>query len=200
MADRGIISSNLEDSIVTRIEADASGRGLWHHLESDAEHVGKILARVDRQFRNLMSELHTAGHVANAIVYQMFDGALVAGVQMAADETIRIDFDLPYVDNDQLRGLVDPINEALRCDFPIQQIFVPASQVHVEPGLVRSKSVTPPPQKDGSMRIIDIVGLDRQACGGTHLTSTGQSRPLRILKIDNKGRHNRRIRFGFGAV
>ena len=46
------------------------------------------------------------------------------------------------------------------------------------------------------MRIAEIVGLDRQACGGTHLPSTGQSRPIRILKIDNKGRHNRRVKIG----
>jgi misacylated tRNA(Ala) deacylase len=40
------------------------------------------------------------------------------------------------------------------------------------------------------------VGLDRQACGGTHVASTAQSRAVRVLKIDNKGRHNRRIRIG----
>ena len=45
-------------------------------------------------------------------------------------------------------------------------------------------------------RTIEIVGLDRQACGGTHLASTGGSPPIRILKIDNKGRYNRRIRIG----
>ena len=56
---------------------------------------------------------------------------------------------------------------------------------------VTSETVT----ADGSVRIVEIVGLDRQACGGTHLASTGRSRPVRILKIDNKGRHNRRIRF-----
>jgi len=65
-----------------------------------------------------------------------------------------------------------------------------------EPGLLRSRSVAPPPTPDGTVRIVEIVGLDRQACGGTHLASTGQSRPIRILKIDNKGRHNRRVRMG----
>jgi Ser-tRNA(Ala) deacylase AlaX len=44
--------------------------------------------------------------------------------------------------------------------------------------------------------IVEIVGLNRQACGGTHLASTERGRPVRILKIDNKGRHNRRIRIG----
>jgi len=44
------------------------------------------------------------------------------------------------------------------------------------------------------IRIVEITGLDRQACGGTHLGATGASRGLRILKIENKGRHNRRLR------
>ena len=65
-----------------------------------------------------------------------------------------------------------------------------------EAGLIRCRSVAPPPAADGTVRIVEIVGLDRQACGGTHLPSTGQSRPIRILKIDNKGRHNRRVKIG----
>ena len=47
--------------------------------------------------------------------------------------------------------------------------------------------------------MVEIVGLDRQACGGTHLLSTGASRPVRILKIDNKGRHNRRIKIALAG-
>jgi misacylated tRNA(Ala) deacylase len=54
--------------------------------------------------------------------------------------------------------------------------------------------VAPPPTPDGNIRIVEIAGLDRQACGGTHLASTGASPPIRILKVDNKGRHNRRVR------
>jgi misacylated tRNA(Ala) deacylase len=61
--------------------------------------------------------------------------------------------------------------------------------------MFRSKSVAPPPQADGLVRIVEIAGLDRQACGGTHLASTGAARPARIIKVENKGRHNRRIRF-----
>jgi len=68
--------------------------------------------------------------------------------------------------------------------------------VRTEPGLIRSRSVAPPPSDDGTIRVIDIVGLDRQACDGTHLASTGASRPLKILEIENKGRHNRRLRIG----
>jgi misacylated tRNA(Ala) deacylase len=60
--------------------------------------------------------------------------------------------------------------------------------------------VTPPPDADGLIRIVEIMDLDRQACGGTHLASTGEARSIRILKIDNKGRHNRRIRIGLEGM
>ncbi len=63
----------------------------------------------------------------------------------------------------------------------------------------RLRAVAPPPTEDGTIRVVEIVGLDRQACGGTHLASTAGSRPLRILKIDNKGRHNRRIKIGLAG-
>jgi misacylated tRNA(Ala) deacylase len=52
------------------------------------------------------------------------------------------------------------------------------------PGMFRAKSVAPPAPKDGMVRIVEIVGLDRQACGETHLSSTGRARNARMLKID----------------
>jgi misacylated tRNA(Ala) deacylase len=60
-------------------------------------------------------------------------------------------------------------------------------------------SVAPPPTPDGTLRVIDIEGIDRQACGGTHLRNTGESRPIVITKVENKGRHNRRVRFAFAG-
>ena len=65
---------------------------------------------------------------------------------------------------------------------------------------MRSRSVAPPPTPDGTFRVIDVEGVDRQACGGTHLSNTGQSRPIRITKVENKGRHNRRVRFQFADL
>jgi misacylated tRNA(Ala) deacylase len=103
---------------------------------------------------------------------------------------------VPTADNDRLRALEAPINDLIRQDIPLVFAYVPVPEAQATPGLIRSRSVTPPPTPDGKIRIVEIAGLDRQACGGTHLASTGGSAPIRILKIDNKGRHNRRIRFG----
>jgi len=84
----------------------------------------------------------------------------------------------------------------IRQDLPLRFGWVAADALASEPGLIRCRSVAPPPAADGSVRVVEIVGLDRQACGGTHLASTGRSRAVRILKIDNKGRHNRRVKIG----
>ncbi|MCJ9712568.1 alanyl-tRNA editing protein, partial [Bordetella hinzii] len=112
----------------------------------------------------------------------------------------RMDFDLPEADNDRIRALEGAINDAIRQDLPVRDVYLPMAEAQQAHGLIRSKSVAPPPTEDNLIRIVDIVGLDRQACGGTHLARTGACRPLRILKIDNKGRHNRRVRLALAGL
>jgi misacylated tRNA(Ala) deacylase len=124
---------------------------------------------------------------------------VVTGAQLNDDATARMDFDLPDADNDKLRALEAGLNDLIRQDLPLRYTYVPLVEATAQHGLIRSRSVAPPPGDDGLIRIVEIVGLDRQACGGTHLASTARSRPLRILKIDNKGRHNRRIRIGLAG-
>ena len=194
LADRGMLRWSGGEIAVTGFES-TDGR-LWHVLAAPVEMAGPVEVVVDPTFRTMMTELHTGTHVLNALVYQQFHGALVTGAQLNDDGTARMDFDLPDADNDRLRALEGPINDVIRQDLPVRYVYVPITEAQAEPGLLRSKSVTPPPDADGLVRIVDIVGLDRQACGGTHLASTARSRALRILKIDNKGRHNRRVRIG----
>lgn len=130
----------------------------------------------------------------NALVFRKFEGALVTGAQINADGTARMDFDLPEVDNDLLRAIELEINDVIREGLPVRAVYVPQAAAISTPGLIRSMSVAPPPTPDGRLRIIEIGDLDRQACGGTHLTNTAESRPIRLVKIENKGRHNRRVR------
>jgi misacylated tRNA(Ala) deacylase len=158
-----------------------------------------VEAEVDGGFRALMCALHTGQHVLNALVFRAFDEALVTGAAIGPDRTARIDFDLPGADNERLRALEPALNDVVRQDLPVRQLYVPAAQAAAEPGLLRSRSVAPPPQPDGTLRVVEIVGLDRQACGGTHLASTGQSPALRILKVESKGAHNRRVRIGLAG-
>ncbi|MFO1080790.1 MAG: alanyl-tRNA editing protein [Reyranellaceae bacterium] len=197
-ADRGVLCWSGGEARVIGFEV-ADGR-LWHLLDSPVELSGTVEAVVDHDMRRRMRQLHTGTHILNALVFQAFDGALVTGVQMAEDGSARMDFDLPGADNDRLRALEGPINEVIRQDVPVIIDYVPLAEAQARHGLIRSRSVAPPPAPDGRIRIVEIVGLDRQACGGTHLAATGESPPLRILKIDNKGRHNRRVRLALAGA
>ena len=197
LADKGVIRWTGGEARVTGFEISAGK--IWHLLDTQTEMTGTVEAAVDPDFRRTMRQLHTDTHVLNALVFQHFDGALVTGVQMAEDGTARMDFDLQGADNDRLRSLEGPINDLIRQDIAVTCGYVPMHEAHAEHGLIRSRSVAPPPTPDGKIRIVEIAGLDRQACGGTHLSSTGGSPPIRILKIDNKGRHNRRVRIGLGG-
>ena len=194
LADRGILRWTGGEARI--VGFDVSSGVLWHLLDTRAELAGSVEARVDPDFRRRMRQLHTDTHILNALVFQSFDGALVTGVQMADDGTARMDFDLPGADNDRLRALEGPINDLIRQDIPLNFLYLPMDEAQAEHGLIRSRSVAPPPTPDGRIRIVEITGLDRQACGGTHLASTGASVPVHLLKIENKGRHNRRVRIG----
>ncbi|MBA3605579.1 MAG: alanyl-tRNA editing protein [Actinomycetota bacterium] len=168
---------------------------VWHVLGEDVEPSGPVMVRVDADHRSPVAQLHTDSHVLNALVYDRFPGTLVTGAQINADGTGRMDFDLSAIDNDVLRGLDAGVNSVIAQGIDVHSVYVDAGDAESTAGLVRSLSVAPPPTPDGRLRVIDITGVDRQACGGTHLSNTAQSRPFRIIKVENKGKRNRRIRF-----
>lgn len=167
----------------------------WHLLDDPTALLeGAVAVTVDREHRHRVAQLHTGTHLLNALVFERFSGALVTGAQISSDGTARMDFDLPEVANDELRSLEPALNDLIRAGLEVRAVYVPASEAVTTPGLVRSLSVAPPPTPDGMLRVIDVAGVDRQACGGTHLTNTAQSAPLALTKVENKGRRNRRVR------
>lgn len=195
MADRGTLAWAGGEVAVMGVGREPTGD--WLLIAGDTVPSGAVRLAVDPAFRALMSELHTLAHVLNALVYRRFGGALLTGAQLNADATLRVDFDLPGADADAPRALEGPLNDVIRQDLAVRIQTMAWDDAAAEPGTFRSKAVTPPRGADGTVKIVEIVGLDRQACGGTHLASTGAARPVRILKIDNKGRQNRRVRVGF---
>lgn len=195
LADKGCIRWSGGEAGVAGF--DKAGGRLWHVLDdAAAEPHGAVEAVVDADFRLMMTQMHTGTHILNAVIFQEFNGALVTGVQMNDDGTARMDFDLPDVDNSRLRAVEDPINDAIRRDLAVSDSYIPLNDAFDEHGLIRTRSAAPPPTQDGMIRIVEIQGLDRQACGGTHLVSTGRSGLIRVMKIDNKGRRNRRVKIG----
>jgi misacylated tRNA(Ala) deacylase len=136
---------------------------------------------------------HTAAHVLNALVYQEFAGALVTDAQISADGTGRLDLDLPDVDNKRLRELEPRLNSLIRDSLEVHMSYISRADVLATPGLVRTADAYPDTPED-AVRAVEIGGLDRQVSGDTHVDNTGECRPIRFTKIENKGRRNRRIR------
>lgn len=190
--DRATLEARTGVYAITGVEND--GERLWHLLDTAEALCGSVGVAIDRGFRARVAQLHTDTHILNALVFQRFDGALVTGAKIAGDGTAHMDFDLPNVEGDRLHSLEAELNDVIRQGLAVRSAYVTLDEAAAENGLVRNLAVSPPLTPDGRLRVIEIVGLDRQACGGTHLTNTAESAPVRITKVDNKGRRNRRVR------
>ena len=196
LADRALLAWPGGGAEILHVEPTEAG--FWHEVAGAAPAAGtRVTAHVDAAFRRLMSELHTLAHIANSVVYRAMDGALLTGAQLSANGTFRVDFDLPGGEGAMLRSIDDAINAIIRADMPVTASRMVWEEAARLPGLFRSRGAVPPRAGDGSVRIVSIGTIDSQACGGTHLARTGEARCVRVLKVDNKGRHNRRVKLGF---
>ena len=195
-SDRGWLCWKGELLRVRRVEHEG-GRKMWHLLHRAWVPPGnKVQAIVDRSFRDVMRQLHTDLHILSALVVREFPGSLVLAVQMNPNGTAHVDFEIPEVDNLKLRSLQGELNTTIARGLEVRACFVPKGAERDEPGLLRGRGVTPRRLPDGRMRVVEIAGLDRQACDGRHLDNTAQSPPLRIVKIRNLNRHTRRVYVG----
>ena len=84
-------------------------------------------------------------------------------------------------------------NAALAADHPIEVSFLPRDTAVQDEDLIRTK-VSLIPTSVSEIRVVDIVGLDKQADGGTHVRSTAEVGRLRVTKLENKGKGNKRVR------
>lgn len=137
----------------------------------------------NRRF-NLM-RFHTCLHLLCAIV-----DAPVNGGSIQTDRA-RLDFDLKEpLDKEQL---TEKLNQLIAKDAAISTRWINDDEFDAHPELVRTMSVKPPRNAQGTIRLVEINDIDLQACGGTHVNSTSEIGPMLVRKIENKGKQNRRI-------
>lgn len=106
----------------------------------------------------------------------------------------RLDFEVPDWNPDDRQPIEDELNRQLALARDVEVSFLPRVEADADPSLIRTKVNLLPPSLT-EVRVIDIVGLDRQADGGTHVGSTSEVGRIRITKTESKGRGFRRIRF-----
>ncbi|NQU62321.1 MAG: alanyl-tRNA editing protein [Rhodospirillales bacterium] len=191
--DTGVLRSadGQEIPIIDTIKAPGSGE----HFHVPAEGAptltegDNVKAELDWDRRYAHMRMHSGLHLLCAIV----EGGVTGG-SIGAEKS-RLDFDLPDTSLDKEQITAD-LNRLITEDHPMEARWITDDEMAANPDLVRTMSVNPP-SGSGKVRLMDIAGVDLQPCGGTHVSRTGEIGRLRVGKIENKGRHNRRINIHF---
>ncbi|HKT37152.1 MAG TPA: alanyl-tRNA editing protein, partial [Ktedonobacterales bacterium] len=167
---------------------------VWHELAEDAGElpaVGATVAgEIDWPFRYNMMRTHTALHLLCGLIFRDY-GAQVTGGQMYPDRA-RMDFALPTMTPDFLHNIERSVNEAIAADHPIKVFELSRDEAMQIPDLIRTKINLLPPEIT-RIRIVEIVGVDLQADGGTHVHSTREVGGVKVLRTENKGKENKRM-------
>jgi misacylated tRNA(Ala) deacylase len=137
----------------------------------------------DRRFAHM--RMHTCLHLLCAVV----PGAVTGG-QIGADRS-RLDFNVPSASLDK-DDLTAHLNRLIADDHPVSYRWIDDAELEANPDLVRTMSVKPP-TGTGQVRLVDIEGIDLQPCGGTHVARTAEIGRVEVVKIENKGKQNRRV-------
>ena len=175
-----------EARIVDAVKAD--GADVLHILAPDAPRpaVGtKVRTTLDWDRRLLHMRMHTALHVMSAVIK-----GNVTGGQVGADKS-RLDFNL-LGEVPAKEWVTEEINKLIALDRPVMPQWITDEELAARPELVKTMSVRPP-MGAGRVRLLAIEGIDLQACGGTHVARTGEIGRVECIKIENKGKMNRRF-------
>lgn len=150
-----------------------------------------VTARIDWARRHKHMRMHTAMHLVCSLIHHG-----VTGGQVGAEKS-RLDFDSGDHVYDK-EELTQKLNALVEKDYPVTQRWIDEAELDESPEMVRTLSVQPP-RGTGKIRLMAVGDgvIDLQPCGGTHVAQTGEIGRLRVAKIENKGKRNRRINIVF---
>jgi misacylated tRNA(Ala) deacylase len=189
--DHGVL---LWQGVQTRIVGTRKGDDLYlQPAEGDPipPAGSTVVGAVEDARRTLLMRTHSGLHVLCGVVFRDF-GALVTGGNMEPGEA-RMDFNLPEVPADFKAGLEAAVNLEVEADRAVAVKVLPRAEALELPDIIRTQSNLIPADEE-QIRIVDIVGLDVQADGGTHVASTSQIGRVQVAKVESKGKANRRVR------
>jgi len=143
-----------------------------------------VTAQIDWERRYLHMRMHTALHLLGSVLKFGVTGGNISATKS------RLDFDMEDpVDKEQVNAALAALVAA---DHAVSTRSISDEELAAQPDLVRTMSVKPPTGA-GTVRLLEIEGVDLQPCGGTHLKSTGEVGDVRVGKVEKKGRRNRRV-------
>lgn len=172
-------------------ETSKDGDKILHTVESPPSFtIGQtVTGRIDWNRRHRLMRMHTAGHLLSALFYS---GAkcLITGNQIDVEKS-RMDFSLEVFDRTQIEGFVKDANKLIANDAIVKSYFLDRSEALKIPDMVKLAEAAPP--VEAQLRIVEIAGIDRQADGGLHVAQLKEIGRIELLKLENKGKTNRRL-------
>jgi len=168
------------------------GDSVLHLLEpgATAPTVGaKVEATIDWDRRHRLMRYHTALHLVGAVVK-----APVTGGRIGEDKS-HLDFDIE-MDKLVKEAIEDGVTALVRAGHDTRASWITDAELDARPELVRTMSVSPP-RGAGRVRLIEVPGVDLQACGGTHVANTREIGALAVTRIRSEGKRNKRVTIAF---
>jgi misacylated tRNA(Ala) deacylase len=194
-SDRGLVLRAVDGRTWTVSGAKKSGGDIVHELESgdgDLPAAGDAVSvDLDWARRLALMRTHTALHALCGVVWRDY-GALVTGGNMEPSSG-RMDFEFERMSGELVDEIEAKVNDELRTGRDVRVNVLPREEAFAIPDLIRTKVNLLPPGIE-RIRTIEIVGLDLQADGGTHVSNTKEVGGIRVTGYESKGRLNKRIR------
>jgi len=180
--------------VVTDVRKEADH--VWHTVEGDVPAVGtSVLGEIAWERRHQLMRTHTALHILCGVIWNEWRVPVTGGNMEPL--SARMDFEFDPLPEGFVGRVESLVNDAIEHDYPIAVSFLPRSTAVQDADLIRTK-VSLIPETVDEIRVVDIVGLDKQADGGTHVRSTKEVGTFRVVKTESKGKGNKRLRIEIG--
>ena len=174
------------------VEVRKEGDEVWHALEGVVPDVGDtVTGEIDWERRYALMRTHTAMHVLCGVIWNEWGKAVTGGNMDPL--SARMDFEFDPLPEGFAATVEARVNAELDAGRPVEVSFLPRDAAVQDEDLIRTK-VNLIPATVSEIRVVDIVGLDKQADGGTHVSSTDQVGRIRVVKTESKGKGNKRLR------
>lgn len=171
---------------------DGDHQWVWHHLEGPLPEVGRsVRGVVEAERRRRLMRTHTAMHILCGVIWNEWRVPVTGGNMEPL--SARMDFEFDPVPEGFATRIEELVNAEIVADRPVRVEFLPRDTALMDADLIRTK-VSLIPETVSEIRVVDIVGLDKQADGGTHVHSTRSVGRIKVVKIENKGKGNKRVR------
>ena len=174
------------------IGAKKRADNIWHSVEGELPAVDtQVSARIDWERRHRLMRTHSALHVLCGVVWRDYRASVTGGNMEPLSG--RMDFEFETMAGELVAEIERRVNEEVAADREIRVAVLPREEAFAVPDLIRTK-INLLPEGIAEVRTIEIVGLDLQADGGTHVARTSEIGRVRVTGYESKGRINKRIR------